>query len=179
MERTANGTIAYDFSRFESGIGSAAGAGSGALPRRRAAEDSAAAKSRYERPVIAKNRKLGISLFAATLFIIISALFIMVVASHMQLNELSIENASLSKQISSIQKTNDELAAKYDGVVFKKMIEDRARELGMGYPSEEQVIFIRVAGEDTVTIFDEQQSVAENIWKQLEDEIRGFFESLV
>jgi len=147
--------IGYDLSRFDDRI-NVREAEELVFPKIKVRETDKTVKLRY-----------SLSPFAVIGYLLITALMIAVVYCSMILNELAIENATLTKSLSKVKTESVQLQAQYEKKINLNEIERRAMELGMQYPETEQVTYVTVDNEDYAVVFNNEQSWFEKVLNDL------------
>ena len=90
-----------------------------------------------------------LSLRGALVFLCVMALMFFIVYTYMQMAEMSRASWEIDQDISRLQKEEAELVRQKNGMIDRQEIERIAvEELGMVKPTESQITYIDLSGED-------------------------------
>jgi len=147
-------SVAYDLSRFDKRkrVREALENQPVAVPAIRP-RGTTAAKAKSEAAAAAKTR--GLSVFSVVSYIAVFALFMLIVMNYMKINELSVEQSALSRELAALKSEAAQLEIKYEQKINMYNIEERAAELGLSKPTQDQIQYIDIAGQDYAVVYNE------------------------
>lgn len=124
-----------------------------------------------------------ISVTAVLSFVAVLALLVMVISGYVRLYELTSVHASLSSDLTELEEEHDRLEASYEGRLNMEQIEAvAASELGMRLPTDDQIVYLDMPGEDTAVVYDSDTMGVESVVQALKngfgyliDYIRAYF----
>lgn len=141
-----------------------------------------AERSNHQNQVVVRARA-EISVVAVLGFVAVLALLVMVISGYVRLYELSSVHADLNTELTALQAEQDRLQASYESKLDMDQIESvAAGQLGMHLPTEKQIVYLDMSGEDSAVVYDSDtmgvQSVLQalkNGFGYLTDYIRAYF----
>ena len=85
-------------------------------------------------------------------------MMILVIFGYVQLFEATSRVSKLESQLQSLQEEQLLLQSKYEGKIDLAAIEQRASELGLRKPSQEQIVYVNLTGTDQAEIYKTEKS---------------------
>ncbi len=124
-----------------------------------------------------------VSALAVLGFVLVLALLVMVISGYVRLYELSSQNAALTDELTALQEEQDRLEASYESKLDMEQIKTvAASELGMKVPTEKQIVYLDMSGEDTAVVYDSDDMGVGSVLRALKngfgyliDYIRAYF----
>ena len=99
---------------------------------------------------------------------------ILVIFGYVQLFEASSRVSRLESRLQSLQEEQLLLQSKYEGKIDLAAIEQRASELGLRKPSQEQIVYVNLSGIDRAEIYQEEKtSVLAEFVSAMEQSVSG------
>ena len=89
---------------------------------------------------------------------ITACMMILVIFGYVQLFEASSRVSRLESRLQSLQEEQLLLQSKYEGKIDLAAIEQRASELGLRKPSQEQIVYVNLTGTDQAEIYTTEKS---------------------
>ena len=89
---------------------------------------------------------------------ITACMMILVIFGYVQLFETSSRVSRLESRLQSLQEEQLLLQSKYEGKIDLAAIEQRASELGLRKPSQEQIVYVNLTGTDQAEIYTTEKS---------------------
>ena len=109
----------------------------------------------------------------------VTCLIILVVFGYVQLYEASEQVSTLESQLSSLQEDQVVLESLYEEGIDLPYIEERAAELGLSLPTQEQTVYLNLSGDDQAEIYaSESTNIFQRIIQAIERSARGLVEYL-
>ena len=102
--------------------------------------------------------KMAIAPFTVFGAAIAACMMILVIFGYVQLFEASSRVSRLESQLKSLQADQLLLQSKYEGKIDLAAIEQRASELGLRKPSQEQIVYVNLTGTDQAEIYKTEKS---------------------
>lgn len=103
---------------------------------------------------------------------VVACMLVLVIFGYVQLFEASSNVSKLQSRLSALQQEKVLLQAKYDGQLDLRTIEQRAGELGLSAPKDDQIVYVSLAGSDRAEIYEEEKnSVVGEIVSAVEESI--------
>ena len=84
---------------------------------------------------------------------ITACMMILVIFGYVQLFEASSRVSRLESQLKSLQAEQLLLQSKYDGKIDLAAIEEKAAEMGLKKPSQEQIVYVSLSGTDQAELY--------------------------
>lgn len=85
-------------------------------------------------------------------------MMILVIFGYVQLFEATSRVSKLESQLQSLQEEQLLLQSKYEGKIDLAGIEEQAETLGLKKPSQEQIVYVNLAGTDQAEIYKTEKS---------------------
>lgn len=143
-----NGAAAYDVYSVETQVVRP-------LPETRLPEEQP-----VRRQMVRQKAHAQIAPFALVGILLVACLMVLVVFGYVQLYEASSEVSRLENELHSLTLEQSQLQSKYEGRIDLKSIQERAGELGLKVPLEEQIIYLNLAGTDRAEVYQQQRGNA-------------------
>ena len=123
--------------------------------------------------------KSAVSPFAVVGLAVVTCLIILVVFGYVQLYEAREQVSTLESQLSSLQEDQVVLESLYEEGIDLPYIEERAAELGLSLPTQEQTVYLNLSGDDQAEIYaSESTNIFQRIIQAIERSARGLVEYL-
>ena len=87
-----------------------------------------------------------------------ACMMILVIFGYVQLFEASSRVSRLESRLQSLQEEQLLLQSKYEGKIDLAAIEEKALELGLKKPSQEQIVYVNLTGTDQAEIYRTEKS---------------------
>ena len=87
-----------------------------------------------------------------------ACMMILVIFGYVQLFEATSRVSKLESQLQSLQEEQLLLQSKYEGKIDLAGIEEQAETLGLKKPSQEQIVYVNLAGTDQAEIYKTEKS---------------------
>ena len=87
-----------------------------------------------------------------------ACMMILVIFGYVQLFEATSRVSKLESQLQSLQEEQLLLQSKYEGKIDLAGIEEQAETLGLRKPSQEQIVYVNLAGTDQAEIYKTEKS---------------------
>lgn len=143
-ERTANlGRVSADLSRFDT---------------RRSVKDAFRTGAITRTDVRTRTKAIPaprITLFTLLAFVTIVALLISMIYNYMQLNEITVKSSELKSKLAVLSNDQRRLSSNLDTRLNLKAVEERALEMGMIKPEQDQVFYVSLSGGDKAVVISE------------------------
>ena len=110
---------------------------------------------RKQQRVRARTAVAPFTIFGAA---IAACMMLLVIFGYVQLFEASSRVSRLESQLKSLQAEQLLLQSKYEGKIDLAAIEEKATEMGLKKPSQEQIVYVNLAGTDQAEIYQTQKS---------------------
>ena len=115
-----------------------------------------------ERPLPRKQQRVkartALAPFTVVGMLAVACMLVLVVFGYVQLFEASSRVSRLESRLQSLQEEQLLLQSKYEGKIDLAAIEQRASELGLRKPSQEQIVYVNLAGTDQAEIYTTEKS---------------------
>ena len=136
-----------------------------------------------ERPLPQKRQRVkartALAPFTVVGMLAVACLLVLVVFGYVQLFEATSRVSKLESQLQSLQEEQLLLQSKYEGKIDLAGIEEQAETLGLKKPSQEQIVYVNLAGTDQAEIYHQQHtSVFGEILDAMQQSILGLIEYL-
>ena len=136
-----------------------------------------------ERPVrretVRRKAHTQIAPFALVGILMVACLMVLVVFGYVQLYEASSQVSSLEAELRQLNMEQFQLQSKYEGRIDLNQIQERAGELGLKVPMEEQIVYLNLAGTDRAELYHQQHSsVLSEVVSALEQSVSSMIEYL-
>lgn len=102
--------------------------------------------------------KTAVAPFAIFGAAISACMMILVIFGYVQLFEASSRVSRLESRLQSLQEEQLLLQSKYEGKIDLAGIEQRASELGLRKPAQEQIVYVNLSGSDQAEIYKTEKS---------------------
>lgn len=97
--------------------------------------------------------KTAVAPFSVFGVAIAACMMILVIFGYVQLFEASSRVSRLESQLKSLQAEQLLLQSKYEGKIDLAAIEEKAAEMGLKKPSQEQIVYVSLSGTDQAEIY--------------------------
>ena len=87
-----------------------------------------------------------------------ACMMVLVIFGYVQLFEATSRVSRLESQLKSLQEEQLLLQSRYEGKIDLAAIEEKATEMGLKKPSQEQIVYVNLAGTDQSEIYQTQKS---------------------
>ena len=111
-----------------------------------------------EQPYRRVRARTAIAPFTLAGILTVACLMILVIFGYVQLFEASSRVSRLESRLQSLQEEQLLLQSKYEGKIELAAIEQRASELGLRKPSQEQIVYVNLTGTDQAEIYTTEKS---------------------
>ena len=111
-----------------------------------------------EQPYRRVKSRTAIAPFTLVGMLTVACLMILVIFGYVQLFEATSRVSKLESQLQSLQEEQLLLQSKYEGKIDLAAIEQRASELGLRKPSQEQIVYVNLTGTDQAEIYTTEKS---------------------
>jgi len=111
-----------------------------------------------EQPYRRVKSRTAIAPFTLVGMLTVACLMILVIFGYVQLFEASSRVSRLESRLQSLQEEQLLLQSKYEGKIDLAAIEQRASELGLRKPSQEQIVYVNLTGTDQAEIYTTEKS---------------------
>ena len=115
-----------------------------------------------ERPVPRRQERVKVKTAVApfTLFGMAAAalMLVLVIFGYVQLFEATTRVGELQSQLNELTAQQTLLESKYESKIDLKVVQQRAEELGMSAPRDDQVIYVSLSGSDRAEIYEEEKT---------------------
>ena len=111
-----------------------------------------------EQPYRRVKAKTTVAPFTLAGMLTVACLMILVIFGYVQLFEATSRVSKLESQLQSLQEEQLLLQSKYEGKIDLAAIEQRASELGLRKPSQEQIVYVNLTGTDQAEIYTTEKS---------------------
>lgn len=149
-----NESVAYDLSRFD--------------PRRRVQEALAnekvitpelPARGRTKTKAEAETKtRIRVSAFAVVSYVVLFALVLTIVMNYMLLNEITVETASMERELEALESDAAKLEVEYERAMNVGDLAAKAAEAGMYAPGADQIGYIDISRSDEVKVYGAEDS---------------------
>lgn len=127
--------------------------------------------------------RMQVSLLAVLGIVVTVALLVMVISGYVRLYELTSVQAELNDELTALEAEHARLEASYESKLNMEQIELVAgSELGMHLPTEQQIVYLNMSGEDTAVVYDSDAMDVGSVTQALKngfgyliDYIRAYF----
>ncbi len=136
-----------------------------------------------DREEVTVRRRAEVSVVAVLGFAAVLALLVMVISGYVRLYELSSTHADLTDELTALQAEHNRLEASYESKLDMDQIETvAAGELGMHVPTDDQIVYLDMSGEDAAVVYDSDSMDVGSVFRALKngfgyltDYIRAYF----
>ena len=111
-----------------------------------------------EQPYRRVKAKTTVAPFTLAGMLTVACLMILVIFGYVQLFEATSRVSKLESQLQSLQEEQLLLQSKYEGKIDLAGIEEQAETLGLKKPSQEQIVYVNLAGTDQAEIYKTEKS---------------------
>ena len=111
-----------------------------------------------EQPYRRVRARTAIAPFTLAGILTVACLMILVIFGYVQLFEATSRVSKLESQLQSLQEEQLLLQSKYEGKIDLAGIEEQAETLGLKKPSQEQIVYVNLAGTDQAEIYKTEKS---------------------
>ena len=115
-----------------------------------------------ERPLPQKRQRAkartALAPFTVVGMLAVACLLVLVVFGYVQLFEATSEVSKLENQLSALQSQQTQLQSRYEARIDLDAIETAAGDLGLTKPSQEQIVYVNLAGTDQAEIYKTEKS---------------------
>ena len=126
---------------------------------------------------------LAVFVLAVLGCVIVVALLVMVISGYVRLYELTSTHAELTEELNALTSEQTRLEGSYESKLDMEQIEKvAAGELGMHLPTDKQIVYLNMAGEDSAVVYDSDTMdvgsvfhALQNGFRYLVDYIRAYF----
>ena len=87
-----------------------------------------------------------------------ACMMILVIFGYVQLFEATTRVGELQSQLNELTAQQTLLESKYESKIDLKVVQQRAEELGMSAPRDDQVIYVSLSGSDRAEIYEEEKT---------------------
>ena len=123
--------------------------------------------------------KATVAPFAVLGMMVVACMLILVVFGYVQLYEATERVSGLESELSSLRQEQVVLESLYESSIDLDYIEQRAAELGMGLPTQEQTMYLNLTGTDRAEIYTvEKSNIFQRIIQAIESSASGLVEYL-
>lgn len=123
--------------------------------------------------------KATVAPFAVLGMMVVACMLILVVFGYVQLYEATERVSGLESELSSLRQEQVVLESLYESSIDLDYIEQRAAELGMGLPTQEQTVYLNLTGTDRAEIYTvEKSNIFQRIIQAIESSASGLVEYL-
>ena len=131
-----------------------------------------------ERPLPQKQRRVkartALAPFTLVGVLAVACLLVLVVFGYVQLFEATTEVSNLENQLAALQAQQTQLQSRYEARIDLDSIETAAKDLGLSKPTQDQIIYVDLAGTDRVEIYQEEKTnVVGEIIAAMEESVSG------
>ena len=85
-------------------------------------------------------------------------MLVLVIFGYVQLFEATTRVGELQSQLNELTAQQTLLESKYESKIDLKVVQQRAEELGMSAPRDDQVIYVSLSGSDRAEIYEEEKT---------------------
>ena len=152
------------------------------LPELPELPEQPAGQRQKEQTVVVRARA-EVSVLAVLGCVIVVALLVMVISGYVRLYELTSTHAELTEELNALTSEQTRLEGSYESKLDMEQIEKvAAGELGMHLPTDKQIVYLNMAGEDSAVVYDSDTMdvgsvfhALQNGFRYLVDYIRAYF----
>ena len=123
--------------------------------------------------------KTAVAPFAVFGTMLVACMLILVIFGYVQLYEATLQVSTLSTELSELQEDQAILESLYEGSIDLDYVQERAGELGLSSPTNEQTVYVNLSGSDRAEIYQtEHVSLLERIIQAIRSSASGLVEYL-
>ena len=111
-----------------------------------------------EQPYRRVKAKTTVAPFTLAGMLTVACLMILVIFGYVQLFEATTRVGELQSQLNELTAQQTLLESKYESKIDLKVVQQRAEELGMSAPRDDQVIYVSLSGSDRAEIYEEEKT---------------------
>lgn len=87
-----------------------------------------------------------------------ACMLVLVIFGYVQLYDITTEVSKMQSELQSLNAEQTLLRSKYEGKIDLDAIEQRAQELGLHTPEQEQIIYLNLSGSDRAEIYQQSKT---------------------